>query len=213
MHWRGGQVGAIALLLAAPAFASDANAAPAWPTPAPVTTTLANGLRVIVAEDHRLPIVGMTLRYGVGAATEPSGLAARLAPPAPPPALIRESKHVGKDVYELSLLNVGARDVRWSIGRDAMRFYLTVPAAQANLPLWLWSDQMGFPEHAIRDVIAAPSGLAEQRRARAVDDVAYGRSEPAGERAGGIPRQLVRPAECNAGGGRRCRPCADERAN
>src|SRR5262245_8315794 len=54
---------ALALLLAAPGVARSAGA--------PVTRTLANGMRVAVYEDHRLPIVQFQLVVPAGLAAEP----------------------------------------------------------------------------------------------------------------------------------------------
>lgn len=69
-------------LMAAPVSAAPEAPAlpvPAWATPAPVERTLANGLRVVVFEDHRLPVVQVQLRVAAGTRTEPEnrpGLAA-----------------------------------------------------------------------------------------------------------------------------------------
>ena len=49
-------------------------AASAMAQPAPVDFTLANGLRVIVQEDHRAPVVVTQVWYQVGSADEPPGL-------------------------------------------------------------------------------------------------------------------------------------------
>ena len=46
----------------------------AWAAPAPVSFVLANGLRVIVQEDHRAPVVLTQVWYRVGSADEPPGL-------------------------------------------------------------------------------------------------------------------------------------------
>src|ERR1700741_3268750 len=64
---------------AAPAFAQPA-AAGASPTQLlsrvnipPQTFTLANGLRVIVHEDRKAPIVAVSIWYNVGSKDEPAG--------------------------------------------------------------------------------------------------------------------------------------------
>jgi len=46
----------------------------AWAAPAPASFNLANGLRVIVQEDHRAPVVLTQVWYRVGSADEPPGL-------------------------------------------------------------------------------------------------------------------------------------------
>src|SRR5204862_5112307 len=61
----------LALLVAAVAAASSGTAAEA---PAPVTAvTLDNGLRVLLLEDHRSPIVSLQLWYRVGSRNEARG--------------------------------------------------------------------------------------------------------------------------------------------
>jgi zinc protease len=172
MGMRGVRLLAMAMALTSPSFAAPASAEPTWPPPAPITTTLENGLRVIIAEDHRLPLVGMELRYDVGGRSDPSGIALIV-----PPAIIYESKHVPRGAYERNLLDAGASNIRWVVGMDATAFRLTLPASRANLVLWLWSDQMGFAEQIGSEAISGPRGTLDQGRARRVDDVAYGALE------------------------------------
>src|SRR5262249_53412627 len=61
-----------------------------WSPGAPVGYRLANGLRVLVVEDHRLPIVGMALRYSVGGRDDARGLSL-----VTPRLMQRRTKHVG----------------------------------------------------------------------------------------------------------------------
>lgn len=59
-----------ALLCAA--FVTHAAPAPVWSVPA-VTKTLANGLKVVVSEDHSAPTFGVCVSYGIGFRLEPEG--------------------------------------------------------------------------------------------------------------------------------------------
>ncbi|MBN2358181.1 MAG: insulinase family protein [Deltaproteobacteria bacterium] len=62
--------------LLAPLLTSAALAKPLTiPAPASSRFALENGLRVIVVEDHRLPVVALALRFGAGALREPAGKA------------------------------------------------------------------------------------------------------------------------------------------
>ena len=60
------------LLLAPVAPAVDAAAPPAWELPVAVKK-LANGLTVVVSEDHSSPTFGLSVIYGVGFRLEPRG--------------------------------------------------------------------------------------------------------------------------------------------
>lgn len=70
----------VSLLLAHLAMVSVASAAPVaaplptptWVRPAPQERVLANGLRVVVFEDHRLPLVQVQLRVAAGTRSEPA---------------------------------------------------------------------------------------------------------------------------------------------
>jgi Peptidase M16 inactive domain len=100
-------------------------------------TKLANGLRVVLEEDHRLPIVGATMRYELGA--DPTGF-----PLIVPGMMIRQSGHLAVGDYQRLLAEAGGGQLNWSVDLDRTRFSLVVPSEQVSLPLWLWSDQMGF---------------------------------------------------------------------
>ena len=63
----------VLLLAAVLALVPRAHAADELDLPPITRTTLANGLRVIVAEYHELPLVEMTLIVGAGAAQDPPG--------------------------------------------------------------------------------------------------------------------------------------------
>jgi predicted Zn-dependent peptidase len=51
---------------------AHAASAPVWNVPA-VTRTLANGLKVVVSEDHSAPTFGVCVSYGIGFRLEPEG--------------------------------------------------------------------------------------------------------------------------------------------
>jgi zinc protease len=103
---------------------------------------LPNGLTVVLAPDHAVPVVGMELCYRVGSRDEPEarpGLAELV-----PRLMVRATMHVAEGQYDRALDAAGASASRWTVDRDRTCFRTTVPAAAVALPLWLWSDQMGF---------------------------------------------------------------------
>jgi predicted Zn-dependent peptidase len=112
------------------------------PSLAIVKSRLANGLEVLVHEDHRTPIVGVNLWYHVGSKDEPAGrngfahLFEHL--------MFQGSKHVPEDTYVRDLERAGGTAINGSTSFDRTNYFETVPKNQLELALWLESDRMGF---------------------------------------------------------------------
>jgi predicted Zn-dependent peptidase len=135
----------LAVAAAAPTAARATTGAPVGraTTGAPVgRTVLPNGLTVVVAPDHAVPLVGMELCYRVGLRDEPEGREGLTA--LVPRLMERATVHVAEGQYDRALDAAGATDSRWLVERDRTCFRITVPSDALALPLWLWSDQMGF---------------------------------------------------------------------
>jgi len=119
---------------------------PARATKAPATPVgrlmLGNGLTVILGPDPEIPVVAAELCYRVGSRDEPPGRAGLAA--LVPRLMVRATTHVAEGQYDRALDSVGAVDSRWSADVDRTCFHTTVPTGELALPLWLWSDQMGF---------------------------------------------------------------------
>jgi zinc protease len=136
-------------------------------------TTLANGLRVAVHVDRRLPLVAVNLWYHVGSKHERPGRTgfAHLFEH----MLFQGSAHVDTNGHFRHLQSVGgvANGSTWY---DRTNYYETVPVQHLDLALWLESDRMGFLLEALdqrkldnqRDVV-----LNERRQT--VDNRPYGR--------------------------------------
>ncbi len=103
--------------------------------------TLANGLEVILSEDHRLPIVAVNIWYHVGPANERPGLTgfAHLFEH----MMFQGSKHVGENQIKF-LQAAGATDINGTTGYDRTNYFETMPAEKLELALWLESDRMAF---------------------------------------------------------------------
>lgn len=159
---------AVAFVMGAP---RGALAADAWVPAAPQEKVLANGMRVIVQEDHRSPVVGMHLRYAVGTRDGTDGLPLIVAR-----MMLHSTAHVEKGAYDRLLAASGARNLDWGVSLDTTTFSTTLPSNRHALALWLWSDQMGFftPSRAAFDqayalgmedragrVVGVPMGAAE----------------------------------------------------
>ena len=104
--------------------------------------TLANGLDILLVEDHRLPRVAVNLWYHVGPVNEEPGRTgfAHLFEH----MMFQKSKHTPEDSYFKFLETAGASDVNGTTDRDRTNYFETVPSNQIELALWLESDRMGY---------------------------------------------------------------------
>jgi len=139
------------LALAASAFAMSVSIAPAQ-EPAPVTElisaidipykefTLDNGLRVIVHEDRKAPIVAVSVWYNVGSKNEPEGKTgfAHLFEH----LMFNGSENAPGDFFE-PLQQVGATDFNGTTWFDRTNYFETVPTSALEVALFLESDRMG----------------------------------------------------------------------
>ena len=88
------------------------------------------------------PCSWVSFCYQVGWRDEPdvrSGLASLV-----PRLMVRATTHLAEGQYDRALDAAGATGSIWRVEPDRTCFKTTVPAAEVALPLWLWSDQMGF---------------------------------------------------------------------
>jgi len=101
---------------------------------------LANGLEVILSEDHRLPLVAVDLWYHVGPANERPGRTgfAHLFEH----MMFQGSKHVKANEHFRLLESAGASDVNGTTDFDRTNYFETLPSNQLELGLWLESDRM-----------------------------------------------------------------------
>jgi len=103
---------------------------------------LANGLEVILHEDHRMPEVAVNVWYKVGARDEAPGKTgfAHLFEH----VMFQGTKHIAEDKHFEYLQKAGASNVNGSTSADRTNYFEVVPANQLALALWLESDRMGF---------------------------------------------------------------------
>jgi len=106
------------------------------------THRLANGMTVLVEQDFRAPVAAFAIWYGVGSRDDPAGqlgttgIVARM--------MQQRTSHLADGVYQDTLARAGAREVTDFVGADYTILRATVPSNRLALPMWLWSDQMGF---------------------------------------------------------------------
>jgi zinc protease len=101
---------------------------------------LANGLRVILHEDHTTPIVAVNIWYHVGSKNEVPGRTgfAHLFEH----MMFQGSKHYDKD-YFVPLQEAGG-NLNGSTNADRTNYWEVVPSNFLELALWLESDRMGY---------------------------------------------------------------------
>lgn len=144
---------------------------------------LDNGLRVILSEDHSVPVVEVDVWYHVGARHDPknrSGFAHLFEH-----MMFEGSKHVGEteETTHMSLIqNVGGT-LNGTTGDDRTNYYETVPANRVNLALWLEADRMRFLNVNEENFENQRSVVKEERRMR-VENAPYQRA---------LLRSLVQP--------------------
>ena len=103
---------------------------------------LANGLEVILHEDHRTPIVAINVFYHVGSKDEPAGKNgfAHLFEH----VMFKGSRNVPPGMFDKHLMRAGTSETNGTTNVDRTAYYETLPANELGLALWLEADRMGF---------------------------------------------------------------------
>jgi predicted Zn-dependent peptidase len=101
---------------------------------------LPNGLRLIIAEDHLVPVAAINLWYDVGSKHEQPGKTgfAHLFEH----VMFEGSAHVGKAEH-MSLVQAAGGVMNGSTWLDRTNYFETMPSHQVELGLWLEADRMG----------------------------------------------------------------------
>lgn len=164
----GGALAAFAVLCLLDPGATAANR----PTKLDYTmTTLANGLKVVLLEDHSTPIVHAELWYHVGSKNEKPGRTgfAHLFEH----MMFKGSKNVEPEGHPSWISSVGGQS-NGTTNEDATIYWQTFPAQYLPLVLWLEADRMAslrIDESVFKNERQV---VKEERRMR-VDNQPYGR--------------------------------------
>jgi zinc protease len=134
-------------------------------------TTLSNGLRVILSEDHSTPIVHVSVTYHVGSKNERAGRTgfAHLFEH----MMFKGSKNVEPESHTSIIASVGGRSNAFTT-EDETVFWQTLPAHYMPLAMWLEADRMAtlrIDDEAFR---REREVVKEERRMR-VENQPYGR--------------------------------------
>jgi predicted Zn-dependent peptidase len=143
----------LALLACASALTAPALAAAPPVQSAPLSTLvaqvsmphttfkLANGLTVIVHEDHKAPVVGFGVWYNVGSKDEPKGETGYAH-------LFEHLMFYGSDNVREGIMpflqNIGATDWNGTTWFDRTNYFETVPKPNLERALFMESDRMGY---------------------------------------------------------------------
>ncbi|HET9753054.1 MAG TPA: pitrilysin family protein, partial [Myxococcales bacterium] len=139
---------------------------------------LANGLTVILSEDHRAPVVGVDIWYHVGAVNERKGRSgfAHLFEH----LMFQGSKHLHGDertVFAMLERN-GATNLNGTTEWDRTNYFETMPADRLELALWLESDRMGFLLDTVdQKKLDTQREVVRNEKRQSIENVPYGRAE------------------------------------
>ena len=134
---------------------------------------LANGLDVLMVEDHRLPRVSVSIWYHVGPVNEEPGRTgfAHLFEH----MMFQKSKHVPEDAFFRTLEAAGSSDANGTTDQDRTTYFETVPANQLELTFWLESDRMGYLlDELTADSFKNQQDVVRNERRQSVENQPYG---------------------------------------
>lgn len=171
----------LALLAAATALTTPVAAAPAQSVPIPelvrqvsiphTTFRLANGLTVIVHEDHKAPVAAVAVWYNVGSKDEPAGKTgfAHLFEH----LMFNGSEDLPGDYFKY-LQQIGATEYNGNTYYDWTRYFETAPKGALERALFMESDRMG---HLLG---AVTQGVLDNQRSVVQNEKRQGDSRPGG---------------------------------
>lgn len=168
----------IATLLAAAALAvsPSALAQTAQKIELPYTQfTLANGLTVILYEDHEVPLVSTNMWYHVGSAREKPGRTgfAHLFEH----LMFMGSGHVKPGEFDDWLEGAGGTN-NGSTENDRTNYWINVPSNAIELALFLESDRMGYLlDSATPKTVDAQRDVVKNERRQSYENRPYGQAE------------------------------------
>ncbi len=138
--------------------------------PTPVEQfTLKNGLRVILSEDHAIPVVSVAVYYDTGSRNERQGRTgfAHLFEH----MMFQGSENVPKAAHFQFISNAGGT-MNGTTSSERTNYFETLPANQLPLALWLESDRMRSLKVTQENLDNQRSAVQEEKRLR-IDNQPY----------------------------------------
>ncbi|GAA5002696.1 insulinase family protein [Pseudoluteimonas lycopersici] len=156
-------------IVSTPAFAASATAGIDIPY---TQFTLPNGLRVIVHEDRKAPVVSVAIWYHVGSKDEPAGKTgfAHLFE-----HLMFNGSENHKGEYFEPFEKAGVSDINGNTWLDRTMYFETVPTTALDMALWMESDRMGHLLGAIDQATLDEQRGVVQNEKRQDENEPYGR--------------------------------------
>ncbi|GAB48431.1 M16 family metallopeptidase [Mobilicoccus pelagius] len=136
------------------------------------TTTLPNGLRVVVSEDHASPVVAVNLWVGVGSRHEQEGRTgfAHLFEH----LMFQGSRHVASGEHFSALMGVGAR-LNATTWFDRTNYFETLPSGALDLALWMEADRHGYLLDAVtQENLDNQRDVVKEEKRQRYDNQPYG---------------------------------------
>jgi predicted Zn-dependent peptidase len=135
-------------------------------------TTLDNGLRVLVSEDHSAPVYSISVHYKVGSRDERKGRTgfAHLFEH----MMFKGSKNVGPGEHFMLIFGVGG-NMNGTTNKDRTLYFETLPSNQLDLGIFLEADRMSSLEITRENLDNQRNAVQEERR-QGLDNQPYGRS-------------------------------------
>ncbi|GAA2156766.1 pitrilysin family protein [Kitasatospora kazusensis] len=150
-----------------------ANPAPATTRGLPITEhRLANGLRVVLSEDHLTPVTAVCLWYDVGSRHEVKGRTglAHLFEH----LMFQGSASVSNNGH-FELVQGAGGSLNGTTSFERTNYFETMPAHQLELALWLEADRMGSLLAALDDTsMENQRDVVKNERRQRYDNVPYG---------------------------------------
>jgi zinc protease len=156
----------VAILLVL-ALAAPAAPAPVAATAVVVATTLDNGLRVLLVEDHRSPIVSFQMWYRVGSRNElpgATGIAHLLEH-----MMFKGTPTHGPRQFAALVEQNGGQDNAFT-SHDVTSYYVNIAADKIDLVIELEADRMQNLLLDPREIDSERQVVIEERRTRTEDD-------------------------------------------
>ena len=135
-------------------------------------TTLPNGLRLIISEDHSAPVYSIAVSYKVGSRDERQGRTgfAHLFEH----MMFKGSENVGPGEHFMQIFTAGGT-MNGTTNKDRTIYFETLPSNQLDLGIFLEADRMKSLE-ITRDNLDNQRNAVQEERRLGRDNQPYGRS-------------------------------------
>jgi zinc protease len=135
-------------------------------------TTLANGLRVIISEDHAAPVYSIVVHYLVGSKDERKGRTgfAHLFEH----MMFKGSENIGPGEHFMQVF-INGGTMNGTTNKDRTLYFETLPSNQLDLGIFLEADRMKSLEITKENLDNQRNAVQEERRL-GVDNQPYGRT-------------------------------------